>query len=72
MTAVRDLHVVLGAGPAGTALAAELARRGHQVRLVDRAGSGDAPAGVRRFAADVSTADGHGPRSTGWRSPTTA
>lgn len=58
MTAARDLQVVLGAGPAGTALAAELARRGHAVRLVDRSGSGPAPDGVQRFAADVSTADG--------------
>ncbi|MYY06996.1 MULTISPECIES: NAD-dependent epimerase/dehydratase family protein [unclassified Streptomyces] len=58
MTAARDLHVVLGAGPAGTALAAELIRRGHQVRLVDRSGGGDAPAGVQRFAADVSTTEG--------------
>ncbi|WNI21057.1 NAD-dependent epimerase/dehydratase family protein [Streptomyces sp. ITFR-16] len=58
MTAARDLQVVLGAGPAGTALAAELARRGHPVRLVDRSGGGSAPDGVQRFAADVSTADG--------------
>ncbi|WP_328951631.1 NAD-dependent epimerase/dehydratase family protein [Streptomyces sp. NBC_00184] len=58
MTATHDLHVVLGAGPAGTALAAELARRGHQVRLVDRSGEGRAPAGVARFAADVATAEG--------------
>lgn len=46
------------ASPAGTALAAELARRGHQVRLVDRSGEGRAPAGVARFAADVATAEG--------------
>ncbi|NEC07965.1 NAD-dependent epimerase/dehydratase family protein [Streptomyces sp. SID7909] len=58
MTTARDLHVVLGAGPAGTALAAELAGRGHQVRLVDRSGDGDAPDGVQRFAADASTAEG--------------
>ncbi|NED11846.1 NAD-dependent epimerase/dehydratase family protein [Streptomyces sp. SID9124] len=58
MTTARDLHVVLGAGPAGTALATELAGRGHQVRLVDRSGGGDAPDGVQRFAADVSTTEG--------------
>ncbi|NEC67571.1 NAD-dependent epimerase/dehydratase family protein [Streptomyces sp. SID9727] len=58
MAAAHDLHAVLGAGPAGTALAAELARRGHRVRLVDRSGGGDAPGGVQRFAADVSTAEG--------------
>ncbi|MFG2631154.1 NAD-dependent epimerase/dehydratase family protein [Streptomyces sp. NPDC048473] len=58
MTATHDLQVVLGAGPAGTALAVELAHRGHPVRLVDRAGDGPAIEGVERFAADVSTADG--------------
>ncbi|MFF1916092.1 NAD-dependent epimerase/dehydratase family protein [Streptomyces sp. NPDC058239] len=58
MTATHDLQVVLGAGPAGTALAVELAHRGHPVRLVDRAGDGPAIEGVERFAADVATADG--------------
>ncbi|MEU5825566.1 NAD-dependent epimerase/dehydratase family protein [Streptomyces sp. NPDC047803] len=58
MNTARDFHVVLGAGPAGTALAAELAGRGHQVRLVDRSGDGDAPDGVQRFAADASTTEG--------------
>ena len=52
-----NLHVVLGSGPAGTTLAAELARRGHQVRLVDRRGEGAAPDGVERHAADVSDVD---------------
>ncbi|MFJ7071875.1 NAD-dependent epimerase/dehydratase family protein [Streptomyces sp. NPDC098781] len=54
----RSLHAVLGSGPAGTALARELVRRGHPVRLVDRKGEGPAPDGVERFAADVSTAEG--------------
>ncbi|MFB7306966.1 NAD-dependent epimerase/dehydratase family protein [Streptomyces sp. NPDC056192] len=58
MTAVRDLQVVLGAGPAGTTLARELVGRGHPVRLVDRAGGGAKIEGVERFAADVATADG--------------
>ncbi|WP_406295473.1 NAD-dependent epimerase/dehydratase family protein [Streptomyces sp. NBC_00624] len=58
MTAVRDLQVVLGAGPAGTTLARELVGRGHPVRLVDRAGGGPEIEGVERFAADVATADG--------------
>lgn len=58
MTAARDLQVVLGAGPAGTALAVELVRRGHPVRLVDRAAAGPALEGVDRFAADVATPEG--------------
>ncbi|AEN08440.1 MULTISPECIES: NAD-dependent epimerase/dehydratase family protein [unclassified Streptomyces] len=52
------LHTVLGAGPAGTSVALELARRGHAVRLVDRAGSGEALDGVERLAGDVGTVDG--------------
>ncbi|WP_369208837.1 NAD-dependent epimerase/dehydratase family protein [Streptomyces sp. PU-14G] len=53
-----DLHVVLGAGPAGTTLAGELARRGHQVHLVDRSGTGPAPDGVTRLRGDVGTVEG--------------
>ncbi|MFE7174534.1 NAD-dependent epimerase/dehydratase family protein [Streptomyces sp. NPDC057616] len=51
-------HTVLGSGPAGTALAEELVRRGHPVRLVDRKADGPALPGVERFAADVSTPEG--------------
>jgi nucleoside-diphosphate-sugar epimerase len=51
-----NLHVVLGSGPAGANLATELARRGHQVRLVDRRGEGPGFEGVERYAADVSDA----------------
>ena len=58
MTASQPLHVVLGSGPAGTTLAAELADRGHPVRLVDRKAEGGAVPGVERRAADVSTPDG--------------
>ncbi|OON71887.1 NAD-dependent epimerase/dehydratase family protein [Streptomyces tsukubensis] len=51
-------HVVLGSGPAGTTLAAELASRGHSVRLVNRSGTGEALEGVVRAAGDVSTVEG--------------
>ncbi|PJJ06360.1 nucleoside-diphosphate-sugar epimerase [Streptomyces sp. 2333.5] len=53
--AARRLHAVLGAGPAGTTLAAELARRGHAVRLVSRSAPDGTPDGVQGCAADVST-----------------
>ncbi|MFI6470981.1 NAD-dependent epimerase/dehydratase family protein [Streptomyces sp. NPDC050516] len=53
-----NLHVVLGAGPAGTALATELAHRGHPVRLVDRSGTGPEIAGVDRLKGDVASAEG--------------
>ncbi|MFD4173105.1 NAD-dependent epimerase/dehydratase family protein [Streptomyces anulatus] len=58
MTASRPLHTVLGSGPAGTALARELVRRGRPVRLVDRSGNGPAIEGVERYAADVATPEG--------------
>ncbi|MFI7320784.1 NAD-dependent epimerase/dehydratase family protein [Streptomyces venezuelae] len=57
-TTSSDLHIVLGAGPAGSTLAGELARRGHAVRLVDRSGGGPAPEGVTRVGGDVGTLDG--------------
>jgi nucleoside-diphosphate-sugar epimerase len=52
-TSTSDVHVVLGAGPAGTTLAGELAARGRRVRLVDRRGVGPAPEGVERLGADL-------------------
>lgn len=52
----KNLHAVLGAGPAGTTLAAELAGRGYPVRLVDRRGVGPVMGGVERYAADLSDA----------------
>ncbi|WP_306333359.1 NAD-dependent epimerase/dehydratase family protein [Streptomyces sp. KL118A] len=57
MNSASDLHIVLGAGPAGTTLAGELARRGHAVRLVDRSGTGPAPEGVTRVQGDVGTVE---------------
>ena len=58
-TGTADLHVVVGAsGATGAAVVRELARRGHQVRAVNRAGNVGAPAGVERLAADVATAEG--------------
>ncbi|WP_199435207.1 NAD-dependent epimerase/dehydratase family protein [Qaidamihabitans albus] len=49
-----ELHVVLGAGPAGTAVTAELAGRGLRVRHVDRKPISGAPAGAGTYQADVS------------------
>lgn len=48
-----DLHVVLGTGPAGATLAAELAGRGHRVRAVDRSGKGPGHDGIEATAADL-------------------
>jgi nucleoside-diphosphate-sugar epimerase len=46
-----DLHVIVGAGPVGSAVATLLAERGERVRVVTRSGSG--PATVERVAADA-------------------
>jgi nucleoside-diphosphate-sugar epimerase len=48
-----QLHVVVGAGPVGTATAHLLADAGHTVRVVTRSGSGPDRAGVERVAADA-------------------
>ncbi|GAB2477745.1 Rossmann-fold NAD(P)-binding domain-containing protein [Jatrophihabitans fulvus] len=47
-------HVVVGAGPVGTAVAHELMNRGEDVRVVTRSGSG--PDGTERVAADAGDA----------------
>lgn len=48
-------HVVLGAGPAGSAIAAELLARGEDVTVATRSGGG--PEGVDRAQVDASDAD---------------
>jgi len=60
-----DLHVIVGAGPVGTALAARLARDGHRVRVLTRSGGDLGLPGVELVAADASdsaalTARAHG------------
>ncbi|MCZ4602825.1 NAD-dependent epimerase/dehydratase family protein [Streptomyces sp. Lzd4kr] len=57
-TAQGTLHTVLGAGPAGTTLALELARRGHSVRLVDRMGGNEAHDAIQRVTGDVGSVAG--------------
>ena len=48
------LNVVLGAGPVGRALVAELVALGRSVRMVTRSGKADVPGGVEVVAGDVS------------------
>jgi nucleoside-diphosphate-sugar epimerase len=54
-SAVRESHLVIGAGVIGGRVAQLLADRGHQVSVVSRRGSG--PAGVTHVAADASDAE---------------
>ena len=50
---MKMLHVIVGAGPVGTATANLLADRGEQVRVITRRGGGPERAGVERTAADA-------------------
>ena len=49
-------HVIVGAGTVGSALAARLAERGHEVIVVSRRGTAPPTDGVRGVAADASDA----------------
>ncbi|SCE73883.1 NAD-dependent epimerase/dehydratase family protein [Micromonospora mirobrigensis] len=52
-----SLHVIVGAGPVGTATARLLAERGERVRVVTRRGTGPEHPAVERVAADAGDAD---------------
>lgn len=56
-TPTPDLHVVLGSGPAGTTLAAELVSRGHRVRVVDRQQDPTPIVGTEHVRADLGDRD---------------
>ena len=47
-------HVIVGAGPVGTATAHALVAAGHEVTVVTRSGSGPVGPGITRVAADAS------------------
>ncbi|MFG2079228.1 NAD-dependent epimerase/dehydratase family protein [Micromonospora tulbaghiae] len=51
------LHVIVGAGPVGTATARLLAERGERVRVVTRRGTGPEHPAIERMAADAADAD---------------
>jgi nucleoside-diphosphate-sugar epimerase len=52
-----SLHVIVGAGPVGSATARLLAGKGEQVRLLTRSGGGPDDAGIERVAADATDAE---------------
>src|SRR5260221_544337 len=52
-----SLHVVVGAGPVGTAVANQLAERGEPAPVIPRSGGGPAPRAVERVAADATDAE---------------
>lgn len=51
------LHVIVGAGAVGSAVATQLAERGETVRLVTRSGSGPDHPAIERVAADATDTD---------------
>ena len=51
------LHVIVGAGPVGTATATLLAERGERVRVLTRRGGGPQHPAIERIAADATDAD---------------
>lgn len=50
----RQLHIVVGSGPIGSAIARNLTEGDHQVRIITRSGSGPAGTGAELVAADAS------------------
>jgi nucleoside-diphosphate-sugar epimerase len=56
MNEQKRLHVVLGTGPLGLAVARHLTARGDRVRVVNRGGRADLPDGVEVLAANVAEA----------------
>lgn len=56
MDATQGLHLVVGAGPVGSATARMLAEQGAQVRVVTRSGSGPEHPDVERVRADAADA----------------
>ncbi|NGN62508.1 NAD-dependent epimerase/dehydratase family protein [Streptomyces sp. A7024] len=52
-----SLHIIVGAGPVGSATAQLLAGRGEQVRLLTRSGGGPELPGIDRVAADATDPD---------------
>ncbi|HEY8371794.1 MAG TPA: NAD-dependent epimerase/dehydratase family protein [Pseudonocardiaceae bacterium] len=52
-----SLHVIVGAGPVGSAAARLLAERGEQVRIISRRGAGPEHPTIERVAADATDVD---------------
>jgi nucleoside-diphosphate-sugar epimerase len=52
-----SLHVIVGAGPVGSATARVLAERGERVRVVTRRGTGPEHPAIERVAADATDTD---------------
>ncbi|WP_327111979.1 NAD-dependent epimerase/dehydratase family protein [Nocardia sp. NBC_01730] len=60
-----SIHIVIGAGPAGSATALLLADRGDQVRLITRRGTGPQHRRIERIAADATDSSSLSTHSAG-------
>lgn len=54
MTKNQELHVIFGTGPVGLAVMDELLTKGKRVRMVNRSGKANLPAGVELVSGDAS------------------
>jgi len=52
-TNTKDLHVIFGTGPVGLAIMTELLKRDVHIRMVNRSGAADVPAGVEVVKGDA-------------------
>ena len=57
MSNTHELHVIFGTGPVGLAVMDALVAQDKQVRLVNRSGRADVPAGIEIVAGDASDPD---------------
>src|SRR5688572_27996417 len=53
MSNTNELHVIFGTGPVGLAVMDELLKKGKRVRMVNRGGLKNAPAGVESVRGDA-------------------
>jgi nucleoside-diphosphate-sugar epimerase len=65
MEEVMSLHVIVGAGAVGNALAAELVKAGHDVRVVTRSGNGPTHPSIQLVRADAADPSALLPHVTG-------
>ena len=53
MSSSNELHVIFGTGPVGKATMRELVKNGKCVRMINRSGKADVPAGVEVVAGNA-------------------
>jgi len=54
---MEELHLIFGTGPLGTAVMTELLKKGKRVKMVNRSGKAEVPAGVEVVKGDITNAE---------------